>query len=335
MSEIYDATVVGGGPAGMFAAFYCGLNKLKVQLIEALPQFGGQLTALYPEKKIWDVAGLPGVKSADLVKKLEDQLQLVPVDKFTGEKVTDVVKEDDGTFKIVSGDRVSHSKAVIIALGNGAFKARPLALPGADKLTGKQIRYFVRHKEEFAGKRVAVLGGGNSALDNAQMLAPVAKEVNVIHRRNNFRGHKLVVDELRSTENVNLITPYLPREIKTNGDGSVQLTLRKMHSNDEEQTLTVDYVIVNYGFTANNAALRDWSLDLESERNQLTVNTSMATNIPGVYAIGDGVHYEGRTPLIATGFGEAPIAATAITKLLYPERTVSGHSSSLDLKKSN
>lgn len=331
MSEIYDATVIGGGPAGMFAAFYCGLNQFKVQLVEALPQFGGQLTALYPEKKIWDVAGLPGVKSADLVKKLEEQLQLVPVDKFTGEKVTDVTKEADGSFTITSGDRISHSKAIIIALGNGAFKARPLALPGVDKMVGKQVHYFVRHKEDFAGQRVAVLGGGNSALDNAQMLAPVAKEVTVIHRRNNFRGHKLVVDELQSTANVSLMTPYLPREIKLTDDGAVQLTLRKMHSNDEEKTLTVDAVVVNYGFTANNAALRDWSLDLASERNQLTVDTSMATNIPGAYAIGDGVHYEGRTPLIATGFGEAPIAATAITKLLYPERTVSGHSSSLDL----
>lgn len=331
MSKMYDVTIIGGGPVGMFAAFYCGLHKLSAQLVESLPELGGQLTALYPEKQIWDVAGLPGVTAAKLVDHLKEQLALVDVDQFTGEKVTDVTRNDDGTFTIKSADRTSQSKSVLVALGNGAFHPRKLALPGADKLEGKQLHYFVQHKADFAGQRVAVLGGGNSALDNAEMLAPVAKQVTLIHRRDQFRGHELVADQLRAMDGVELMTPFLTRDLTVNDDQSLTLHLKKMRSDDEE-SLTVDKLVVNYGFTANNGALDQWSLDLASERQQIKVNQQMATSIPGVYAIGDAATYPGRTALIATGFGEAPIAVTAIAKRLYPDKSLAIHSSSMKLK---
>lgn len=331
MSKMYDVTIIGGGPVGMFAAFYCGLHKLSAQLVESLPELGGQLTALYPEKQIWDVAGLPGVTAAKLVDHLKEQLALVDVDQFTGEKVTDVTRNDDGTFTIKSADRTSQSKSVLVALGNGAFHPRKLALPGADKLEGKQLHYFVQHKADFAGQRVAVLGGGNSALDNAEMLAPVAKQVTLIHRRDQFRGHELVADQLRAMDGVELMTPFLTRDLTVNDDQSLTLHLKKMRSDDEE-SLTVDKMVVNYGFTANNGALDQWSLDLASERQQIKVNQQMATSIPGVYAIGDAATYPGRTALIATGFGEAPIAVTAIAKRLYPDKSLAIHSSSMKLK---
>lgn len=331
MSEMYDVTIIGGGPVGMFAAFYCGLHKLSAQLVESLPEMGGQLTALYPEKQIWDVAGLPGVTAAKLVGHLKEQLALVDVDQFTGEKVTDVTRNDDGTFTIQSADRTSQSKSVLVALGNGAFHPRKLALPVADKIEGKQLHYFVQHKADFAGQRVAVLGGGNSALDNVKMLAPVASQVTLIHRRDQFRGHELVADQLRAMAGVDLMTPFLPRDLTVNDDQSLTLHLKKMRS-DEETMLTVDKLVVNYGFTANNDALDQWSLDLASERQQIKVNQQMATNIPGVYAIGDAATYPGRTALIATGFGEAPVAVTAIAKRLYPDKSLAMHSSSMKLK---
>lgn len=328
--ESYDVTIIGGGPAGMFAAFYCGLHELHAQLIESLPQLGGQVAALYPEKQIWDVAGLPGVTGQELVDHLKDQLTVAPIDQFLNETVDDVVKEDDGTFTIKSSQRTSHSKAVIIALGNGAFTPRRLALDGADQLEGHQLHYFVNHKADFADQRVAVLGGGDSAIDIALMLEPIAKDVYLIHRRNQFRGLEHTVSKLKQSS-VHLVTPYLPKSLTQTWD-AVTIGLKKMRS-DEEDQLTVDQLVVNYGFTANNAALTKWSLDLASERHLLKVDSTMQTSVPGVYAIGDGVTYPGKTALIATAFGEAPTAVTALAKQLYPDKRLAVHSSSMNIKR--
>lgn len=327
--KIYDVTIIGGGPAGMFAAFYCGLHELKAQLIESLPQLGGQVSALYPEKQIWDVAGLPGITGQKLVDQLKDQLAVAPVDQFTGETVDDVIKEADGTFTIKAAQRTSHSKAVIIALGNGAFTPRKLALPGADQLEGHQLHYFITHKQDFADQRVAVFGGGDSAIDMALMLEPLAKQVFLVHRRNQFRGLEHTVTKLKQSQ-VRLVTPFLPRELKEETDHSVTITLRKMRS-EEEQQLNVDQLVVNYGFTSNNAALAKWSLDLASDRRLIKVDSQMKTNIDGVYAIGDGVTYPGKTALIATAFGEAPTAVNALAKVLYPDRRIAVHSSSMHI----
>ena len=328
--ESYDVTIIGGGPAGMFAAFYCGLHELHAQLIESLPQLGGQVAALYPEKQIWDVAGLPGVTGQELVDHLKDQLTVAPIDQFLNETVDDVVKEDDGTFTIKSSQRTSHSKAVIIALGNGAFTPRRLALDGADQLEDHQLHYFVNHKADFADQRVAVLGGGDSAIDIALMLEPIAKDVYLIHRRNQFRGLEHTVSKLKQSS-VHLVTPYLPKSLTQAGD-AVTIGLKKMRS-DEEDHLTVDQLVVNYGFTANNAALTKWALKLTSERHLLKVDSTMQTSVPGVYAIGDGVTYPGKTALIATAFGEAPTAVTALAKQLYPDKRLAVHSSSMNIKR--
>lgn len=327
--EMYDVTIIGGGPAGMFAAFYCGLHELKAQLIESLPQLGGQVAALYPEKKVWDVAGMPGVSGQELVDRLKQQMQVAPIDQFLNETVDDVVKEEDGTFTVKSAQRVSHSKAIIIALGNGAFTPRKLSLDGAEKIEGHQLHYFVSHAADYAGKRVAVLGGGDSAIDVALMLEPVAKEVSLVHRRDAFRGLEHTVTKLKESK-VNVLTPYLPKGIKVEDDQSVTLELKKRRS-DEVKALNVDQVIVNFGFTSDNAALNQWSLDLANERNLIKVDTTMQTSVDGVYAIGDGVTYPGKVALIAAAFGEAPAAVTALAKKLYPDKKMAMHSSSMQI----
>ena len=329
MAKMYDITIIGGGPAGMFAAFYCGLHELNAQLIESLPQLGGQVNALYPENQIWDVAGLPGVTGHELVRQLQKQLAVAPVDQFTGETVEDVVKEADGTFTVKSADRISHSRAIVIALGNGAFKPRKLALDGADEIEGHQLHYFVTHRDDFVNKRVAVLGGGNSAIDIALMLEPVAKQVSLVHRRDQFRGMEHSVSLLKKSS-VDLVTPFLPKELQVEDDRSVTLKLKKMRS-DEMTSLNVDRLVVNYGFTSNNAALDQWSLDLAAERNLIKVDSTMQTNIENVYAIGDGITYPGKTALIATAFGEAPTAITALAKKLYPNKRLATHSSSMKI----
>nr|WP_302518477.1 NAD(P)/FAD-dependent oxidoreductase [Limosilactobacillus mucosae] len=329
MEQTYDVTIVGGGPAGMFAAFYAGLHELKAQLIESLPQLGGQVAALYPEKQIWDVAGEAGVQGRELIADLKKQMAIAPVDQFLGEQVTNVVKLADGAFKIESAQRTSYSKAVVIALGNGAFSPRRLALDGADQLEGRQVRYFVSDQSDFADQRVAVLGGGDSAIDMALMLEPIAKEVHLIHRRDAFRALEHTVSQLKKSQ-VQVETPYLPKELQVNEDDSIDLTLKKMRS-DEEKHLAVDKILVNYGFTSNNAALNEWELPLASERGLIKVDSKMETNVPGVYAIGDGVTYPGKAALIAVGFGEAPIAITALAKALYPKKRMATHSSSMHI----
>lgn len=329
MEQTYDVTIVGGGPAGMFAAFYAGLHELKAQLIESLPQLGGQVAALYPEKQIWDVAGEAGVQGRELIADLKKQMAIAPVDQFLDEQVTNVVKLADGTFKIESAQRTSYSKAVVIALGNGAFSPRRLALDGADQLEGRQVRYFVSDQSDFADQRVAVLGGGDSAIDMALMLEPIAKEVHLIHRRDAFRALEHTVSQLKKSQ-VQVETPYLPKELQVNEDDSIDLTLKKMRS-DEEKHLAVDKILVNYGFTSNNAALNEWELPLASERGLIKVDSKMETSVPGVYAIGDGVTYPGKAALIAIGFGEAPIAITALAKALYPKKRMATHSSSMHI----
>ncbi|HAM86418.1 MAG TPA: ferredoxin--NADP(+) reductase [Lactobacillus sp.] len=329
MEQTYDVTIVGGGPTGMFAAFYAGLHELKAQLIESLPQLGGQVAALYPEKQIWDVAGEAGVQGRELIADLKKQMAIAPVDQFLGEQVTNVVKLADGTFKIESAQRTSYSKAVVIALGNGAFSPRRLALDGADQLEGRQVRYFVSDQSDFADQRVAVLGGGDSAIDMALMLEPIAKEVHLVHRRDAFRALEHTVSQLKKSQ-VQVETPYLPKELQVNEDDSIDLTLKKMRS-DEEKHLAVDKILVNYGFTSNNAALNEWELPLASERGLIKVDSKMETSVPGVYAIGDGVTYPGKAALIAVGFGEAPIAITALAKALYPKKRMATHSSSMHI----
>jgi thioredoxin reductase (NADPH) len=330
MQDFYDVTIVGGGPAGMFAAFYAGLRELKAQLIESLPQLGGQVSALYPEKEILDIAGFASVTGQQLIDQLSEQMKQAPIENYLGETVEDVVKVDGG-FKVVTNQRTSYSKTVIIALGNGAFSPRKLAVENADQFENHQLFYAVTHRDDFRDQRVLIAGGGDSAIDMALMLEPVAAEVHLMHRREKFRGLEHEVTKLKQSS-VQLELPYLLKEIDENADHSLHLTMKKMRSDDEKE-LDVDDVIVNYGFTSDNKALTSWSLELEQNRHDIVVDSTMQTSVAGVYAIGDGVNFDGKVKLIASAFGEAPTAISSVAKQLYPDRHAPVHSTSLASRK--
>lgn len=325
--EIFDVTIIGGGPTGLFAGFYSGLRQMKTKIIESMPQLGGQLSALYPEKYIYDVAGFPKVRAQDLVEQLKEQaLQFDPT-VVLDQSVSELVKNEDGTLTLTSTTgETHHTRTVIITAGVGAFQPRRLDVEDADFYEGKNLHYFVPDMSVFAGKRVMVSGGGDSAVDWSNMLEPIAEQVYLVHRRDKFRAHEHSVEQLMNSR-VSIKTPNVVKQFI--GDrNEIQKVILTDPKGGNEETLDVDAVIVNHGFISALGPIKDWGLTLE--KNSIVVNTKMETNIEGVYAAGDIVTYEGKVNLIATGFGEGPTAVNNAKAYLDPKaRTQPMHSTSM------
>ncbi|GAT18323.1 thioredoxin reductase [Secundilactobacillus silagincola] len=326
MDKQYDLTIIGGGPAGIFAGFYAGLREASAQLIESLPVLGGQVSALYPEKRILDVAGIPNIQAQHLIDQQVEQFKQFPIDVKTEQTVTNIEKTADG-FTVTTPSEVTHSKNVLIAVGNGSFAPRPLAIDNVKEFEGKSLFYAVTDLAHFKGHRVLIAGGGDSALDEALMLEPVAKSVHLVHRRNEFRALEHTVAQVKAST-VDVQTPYMIKTIEKTDNGML-VTVKKMRSDDETETFEVDDVIVSYGFTSDHKTVDGWDIDLETDHRLFKVNTQMETSVPGIYAIGDSVTYPGKQALIATAYGEAPIAVNAIMAKLYPDRRGPMHSSSI------
>lgn len=326
LDKQYDLTIIGGGPAGIFAGFYAGLREASAQLIESLPVLGGQVSALYPEKRILDVAGIPNIQAQHLIDQQVEQFKQFPIDVKTEQTVTNIEKTADG-FTVTTPSEVTHSKNVLIAVGNGSFAPRPLAIDNVKEFEGKSLFYAVTDLAHFKGHRVLIAGGGDSALDEALMLEPVAKSVHLVHRRNEFRALEHTVAQVKAST-VDVQTPYMIKTIEKTDNGML-VTIKKMRSDDETETFEVDDVIVSYGFTSDHKTVDGWGIDLETDHRLFKVNTQMETSVPGIYAIGDSVTYPGKQALIATAYGEAPIAVNAIMAKLYPDRRGPMHSSSI------
>jgi thioredoxin reductase (NADPH) len=327
--EIFDVTIVGGGPAGMFAGFYAGLRGMKFKIVDSLEQLGGQVSAMYPEKDIFDVAGFPRVSGKDLVKDLDQQLSRWHPNLALGEKVLTLVKRpSDNVFELGTDKGTKHySKAVVLTLGMGSFT--PKKHPNAEivPFEGKGVFYGVLSLEPFKGKRVLVVGGGDSAIDWALMLEPIAAKVTLIHRRDEFRAHESSVQKLKASK-VDIKLWYELRTVK--GNGKVEEAVIYENHTNEDTVLPMDAVVLNFGFQASLSFLKDWGLTLE--KNKIPVNQKMETNIPGVYAAGDIVTHPGKLDLIATGFSEGATAVNFSKTYINPgEKAEPGHSSNLKL----
>ncbi|UFJ43348.1 NAD(P)/FAD-dependent oxidoreductase [Brevibacillus humidisoli] len=327
--QVYDITIIGGGPAGLFTAFYGGMRQASVKIIESMPQLGGQLSALYPEKFIYDVAGFPKVRAQELVDGLKQQIAHFNPTVCLEEKVENVVKKEDNVFEITSDKGIHYSRAVIITAGVGAFAPRKLEHPDASKYEASNLHYFVTDLNAFAGQRVLVVGGGDSAVDWALMLEPIASQVTLIHRRDKFRAHEHSVEMLYNSK-VDVKTPY---EIaKLDGADRIERVTIQNSTTKEETELDVDAVIVNFGFVSSLGPIKEWGLNLE--KGSIIVNSKMETNIPGIYAAGDIATYPGKVKLIAVGFGEAPTAVNNAISYINPDAKLQpGHSSSMDFGK--
>lgn len=325
--ETVDVAIIGGGPAGMFAAFYGGMRQMSVALIESMPQLGGQLAALYPEKYIYDVAGFQKVTAQELVNNLKRQMDHFNPGVFLKRKVQEVRKLGDRLFEIVTDKSVHHARSVIITAGVGAFEPRRLELEEAAQYEKTNLHYFVSDLEKFRGQKVLISGGGDSAVDWALMLEPIAENVTLVHRRDKFRAHEHSVELLMNSK-VRIATPTEISALR--GDGAIDCVTLTDVKTGETTTIDVDAVIVNFGFISSLGPIAEWGLDIDT--GSIVVDSRMETSIPGIFAAGDITTYPGKLKLIAVGFGEAPTAINNAKVYIDPTAKLSpGHSSNMKL----
>ena len=331
-AELKDITIIGGGPTGLFAAFYAGMRGSSVRIIDSLPDLGGQLTALYPEKYIYDVGGFPRILARDLAKALIEQGLQFGAEAVLEEQVNDLVREDG--HLIVTTDKGRYpTRAVLIAAGVGAFSPRKLECPGDDELHGKGVAYHVKDPAQYEGKSVLVVGGGDSAVDWVLNLKDRTKRLVLIHRREGFRAHAhsmKLMNQAVSSGQMELMTHKEVRRI--DGDVCVRSVTIFDNRTNEETELEVDAVIGLIGFKPDLGPIANWGLKLE--KHSIVVNQKMETGVPGVYAAGDIATYEGKLALIATGFGEACMAINHAVHEIDPKaRYNPGHSTNLKVFK--
>jgi len=324
--DVVDLAIIGAGPTGLFASFYAGLRQMSVKLIDSLEILGGQLTTLYPEKYIYDVAGFPRVLAKDLSNSLAEQgLQYHPT-VCLGEQVQTLKRNEPTTPWLLRTNKATHrAKTIVIAAGVGAFQAKTLPQANAQSYEGKGLHYFVKELQGFNGKRVLIVGGGDSAVDWANMLAPIAGQLTLIHRRDQFRAHEDSVEKMKQTST--RIKTFF--ELKSlSGDGKLESATIYDNRTQAEETLDLDAVLVNIGFVNSLGPIKDWGLEIEG--GSIKVDSMMQTTQPGIFAAGDICTYPGKLKLIATGFGEAAIAVNYAKHYIDPAAHIfPGHSSAM------
>lgn len=317
-----DLLVIGAGPAGLYGAYYAGFRGLSVAVADALPEVGGQITALYPEKLIYDVAGFPAVRGQDLVDRLAEQAGRWNPTYLLGHGVTHLDDAGEGIVATTDAGARITAGAVLVCGGIGNFVPRELPV-GSDYL-GRGLRYFVPRLDELAGQDVVVVGGGDSALDWALSLEAIASSVTLVHRRTRFRAHERTVEQVHASS-VQVLTPYEVEKIS--GDGSVSEVV-VAGSDGDRISLPAQCVVAALGFIADLGPMEQWGLELR--RRRILVDRTMRTNRERVFAAGDIADHDGKVSLISIGFGEAALAVNHIASLLDPARSLTpGHSSDL------
>jgi len=325
-----DITVIGGGPTGLYAAFYAGMRERSVRIIDSLPELGGQLMALYPEKFIYDVGGYPKVLARDLGRNLIAQAVQFEPEVILDEEVFELGKEGDLILLQAAGGEY-RTRTLILAGGKGAFVPKKLECPGYEEFLGRGIHYSVEDPEIFRGKRILIVGGGDSALDWTLAVKDIAAETLLIHRRGGFRAVERSVAELRVASEAGELSFRDHHEVKEiRGNAQVESVTIADNRTGEETALEVDAILTFLGFKPDLGPIKGWGLELEG--NRVVVDRLMRTNLPNVFAVGDMVTYDGKLDLIATGFAEAAIAVNQAVRVLDPKARLNpGHSTNLKI----
>ena len=305
-----DLLIVGAGPVGLFGAYYAGVRNLSIAVLDSLEEAGGQITAMYPEKMIFDVAGFPGIKGRDLVDQLVAQAAPHSPEYLLGQQAVEL-ERGEGAFAVTTSDGVRiECRVIVITGGIGTFTPRPL--PAGGDYLGRGLAHFVPDPSAYEGEDVVVVGGGDSALDWALMLEPLAKTVTIVHRRAQFRAHPHSVNLLRDSS-VTMITDAQISAVR----GDPVITEVDLDVAGTVRTLPCSRLVAALGFTANLGPLMEWGLDIR--KRNIMVDTQGRTTVPGIYAAGDIVDYDGKVKLIATGFGEVATAVNNAAAYLNPE----------------
>ena len=318
-----DVVVVGAGPCGLFQIFELGLLGLKAELIDTLRQPGGQCTELYPDKPIYDIPAIPVCTGEELTDALLKQIEPFDAGMHFGEEVTTVRRTDDDNFFVATrGGKEFEARAVVIAGGVGSFQPRPLRVPNVDDYAGKTLHYRVREPKKFNGKRLAILGGGDSALDWVIELADNAEHITLVHRRDEYRAAPASVEKMRmlaADGKVEVFESCKVTEIDGSDGNIASITIQPKEADAVIQS--VEHVLVFFGLAPKLGPIADWGLDIN--RKTINVDTEkFETSEPGIYAVGDINYYPGKKKLILCGFHEAALAAFAIKQRIEPDKKV-------------
>ena len=312
-----DILIIGAGPTGLFTVFEAGLLKLKCHLIDALPQAGGQCSEIYPKKPIYDIPGFPEILAGDLTNNLLEQCKQFEPGFTLGERAETISKDENGMFVVVTSGGTKHQAPVIaIAGGLGSFEPRKPGLDNLNFYEGKGVEYIIKDPAIYKNKRIVIAGGGDSALDWSIYLADIAKEVTLVHRRNEFRGALDSLEkarELKKQKKINIITPA---EI-TQLIGKEKLERIVITKNKVDTNIDLDHFIPLFGLSPRLGPIADWGLEIE--KNAIKVDTfDYQTNVPGIFAIGDINTYPGKLKLILCGFHEATLMCQSAFKIINP-----------------
>ena len=329
--ETKDITIIGAGPVGLFALFYAGMRGVSAQVVDALPEAGGQLAALYPEKFIFDVAGFPKVLAKDLVRSLREQAEQFGEPIHLNQRVVGL-EEDGGSFVLVTERDRFRTKSLVLAAGIGAFSPRRLPQPCAGPWYGRGIYDVVTNPEDYRGKQVVIVGGGDSAFDWGTQLLGRAAHVTIVHRSDRFRAHDATVQQFRTAVGEGRASMHVFHELAditcaSSPDTFTHLVLKDIKAKTTRE-IEADVVLPMLGFVSDMGCINDWGLQIA--KDEISVNSQMETGRPGIYAAGDVTTYAGKLKLIAVGFGEAATAVNQAVHWIYPEKKVNpGHSSNL------
>ncbi|MFQ3307611.1 MAG: thioredoxin reductase (NADPH) [Candidatus Midichloriaceae bacterium] len=316
---VKDVVIIGAGPVGLFTVFQAGMLKLSSCVVDVLPHIGGQCSALYPEKPIYDIPGFSKINAQDLIENLEKQASPFDAEYFLGRECINIKKESNNWIVTTTKEKIK-AKTIIIAAGAGSFEVRKPPIKGISEFENKSVFYNVINKDKFKNKVVTIAGGGDSAIDWALILASgIAKKVYLIHRRDKFRASPKNIErlnQLKIDNHLEIISPFNLKSLKGNNGVLTEIIVENLDG--EERSLKSDYLLPFFGMNMNIGTIQNWNLEVENKHISVDPS-SMETNLNGVFAIGDICNYPGKLKLILTGFSEAAVACHAAYAIIHPD----------------
>lgn len=314
-----DIAIIGAGPVGLFTVFEAGYLGYSCAVLDSLPEIGGQLTALYPEKPIYDIPGCPSILAGELIDRLAEQAAPFAPQYILGDPVNDIKKTNDG-FELIAGGKKIHAKVICIAGGMGVFTPRKPPLPHLEEFEAHSVHYAVREKSRFAGKTLVIAGGGDSAADWAVELASLAEHIHLVHRRDEFRAADATVKRIYALADEGKITLHTFSQLKAiEGDAGHLKKVTISHMNEGDRTVDADDLLCFFGLAPSLGPIASWGVDIAGKKVAVKAET-METTQPGILAVGDITDYPGKLDLILTGFAEAAIAAKTAQGIIDPDK---------------